>query len=156
DLEEESAAYLKRRTEYRQHLADIITLHKKLWQVSDKLESVPLSNKKLLRRWRGRLARARVEVSQTIRKVPFYISQWKQFAKEIERGAEELSHREQEVRKLDGRSSQTAQAKARELKREIRKREQTAGAGLGDLKHTLAVIRHGEIEAERAKKDLVE
>ena len=52
--------------------------------------------------------------------------------------------------------SQTAQAKARELKREIRKRENTAGASLPDLQHTLSVIRHGEIEAERAKKDLVE
>jgi RNA polymerase primary sigma factor len=31
-----------------------------------------------------------------------------------------------------------------------------AGAGVEDLRHTLAVIHHGEIEAERAKKDLVE
>ena len=33
-----------------------------------------------------------------IRKVPFYISQWKQFSKEIERVVEELSHLEQELR----------------------------------------------------------
>src|SRR5439155_2092932 len=83
-------------------------------------------------------------------------SQWKAFAKEIERLVEELSHLELDLRKLEGRSSQAAQARTRELKREIRKREQTAGAGLADLKHTMAVIRHGEIEAERAKKDLVE
>ena len=102
------------------------------------------------------MARARVEVSQAIRRVPFCISQWKQFSKEIERVAEEMSHLEQELRKLEGRSSQAAQAKAREIKREIRKRGADRRRRLTDLRHTLAVIRHGEIEAERAKKDLVE
>jgi len=156
DLEEESAAYAKRRAEYEQHLASMIVQFKRLEQVSEKFESIAVGNKKLRRRWSGKLARARVEVSQTIRKIPFYISQWKQFAKEIERAAEELSHLEQELSKLEGRASQTAQAKAKEIKREIRKREQAAGAELPELRHTLAVIRHGEIEAERAKKDLVE
>jgi RNA polymerase primary sigma factor len=156
DLEEESAAYAKRRNEVKGNLFEIAIQYKKFEQVSAKMETVPLSNKKLRRRWRVKAARGRVEVSRAIRKVPFYISQWKQFSKEIERCAEELSHLEQELRKLEGRSSQTAQAKARELKREVRKHEQTAGAGLTDLKHTLSVIRHGEIEAERAKKDLVE
>ena len=156
DLEEESAAYVKRRNEVKANLLEIAALHKKFVQAWDKLDSIALSNKKLRRRWKGKVARARVDVSLAIRKVPFYISQWKQFAKEIERVAEELSHLEQDLRKLEGRSSQTAQSKAREIKREIRKREQAAGAGLSDLKHTLTVIRHGEIEAERAKKDLVE
>src|SRR6202165_5389907 len=95
-------------------------------------------------------------VSRAIRAGPFYGPQWKQFAKEIERVVDEMSHLDYDLRKLEGRSSQTAQAKAKEIKREIRKREQTAGAGLSELKHTMSVIRHGEIEAERAKKDLVE
>ena len=34
--------------------------------------------------------------------------------------------------------------------------EVTAGASIEELKHTITVIRHGEQEAERAKKDLVE
>jgi RNA polymerase primary sigma factor len=156
DLEEESAAYAKRRTEVKGELAELVTLHKKLVQLSEKLGTIPLSNKRLRRRWAGKLARARVQVSQAIRKIPFYLSQWKQFSKEIERVVEEISHFEQDLRKIEGRSSQTAQAKARELKREIRKREQTAGAVLTEIRHTLSVIRHGEIEAERAKKDLVE
>src|SRR5262249_27152239 len=130
DLEEESAAYAKKRTEVKNQLADITTLHKKLTQTSDKLSTIGLSNKKLRRKWMGKLARARVAVSQAIRKVPFYLSQWKQFSKEIERVVEELSHLEADLRKVEGRSSQTAQSRARELKREIRKREQTAGATL--------------------------
>ena len=156
DLEIESAAYAKRRNEVKQQLADIESLHKKLGQLSVKLDAVPLSNKKLRRKAGGKVARARVEVSRAIRAVPFYGPQWKQFAKEIERVVDEMSHLDYDLRKLEGRSSQTAQAKAKEIKREIRKREQTAGAGLSDLRHTMSVIRHGEIEAERAKKDLVE
>ena len=50
DLEEESPAYNKRRNEVRGDLAELAALHKKLGQVSDKLDSVPLSNKKLRKR----------------------------------------------------------------------------------------------------------
>jgi RNA polymerase primary sigma factor len=156
DLEVESAAYAKRRNEVKQQLADIVSLHKKLGQLTAKMEAVPASNKKLRRRAAGKVNRCWVEISQAIRAVPFYSSQWKMFAKEIERVVDELSHFDRDLRKIEGRTSQSALAKAKELKREIRKREQTAGAGLSDLRHTMAVIRHGEIEAERAKKDLVE
>ncbi len=157
DLEEESAAYTKKRTEVKNDLAEIVNLHKKLLQTSEKLDDVALSNKKLRKKWMGKLARARVAVAQAIRKIPFYLSQWKQFSKEIERVVEEISHLEADLRKVEaGRKSQSAEARSRDLKREIRKREQMAGATLPELKHTLSVIRHGEIEAERAKKDLVE
>jgi len=156
DLEAESAAYNKRRGEVEQDFAGIVGAHKKLGQSTEKFSTVALSNKKLRRRWAGRMSRHRVEVSQAIRKIPFYNSQWKQFAKEIERVVDELTLLEQDLRKLESRNGQTAQAKAKELRREIRKREHAAGASVTDLRHTIAVIRHGEIEAERAKKDLVE
>ncbi len=61
-----------------------------------------------------------------------------------------------EVKKLESRNSAAAVARVKELKRDLKKKEQEAGASLPDLKHSLHVIRHGEIEAERAKKDLVE
>jgi RNA polymerase primary sigma factor len=82
--------------------------------------------------------------------------QWKEFSAEIERAVEELTHFERELQKIETHFGVNAQNRARELKREIRKREVTVGAPLADLKHTLNVIRHGEQEAERAKKDLVE
>src|SRR5712691_714811 len=78
------------------------------------------------------------------------------FSEELKRVVEELSQLDQDLRELKDRSGQTAQAKARELTRKIHKRETTVGAHLADLKHTLAVIRQGEIEAKRSKKDLVE
>lgn len=156
DLEVESSAYNKRRNEIKQMLADVVTLYKKSMVLRTKLNEVPLSNKKGRKRAKGKEARCRVEVSRAIRRVPFYGSQWKQFAKELERAADEMGHLEADLRRLEGRTSQIAQTKAKELKREIRKREQRAGASLPDLRHSLSVIRYGEIEAERAKKDLVE
>src|SRR5258706_13751360 len=117
---------------------------------------MPLSNKKPRKRLMGKLLRAKVETSQSIRRIPFIHLKWKQFSREIDRAVEELNHLEREMKKVEARGGATAQSRLRELRREIRKREATAGAPLNDLRHTLTVIRHGEQEAERAKKDLVE
>ncbi len=156
DVEDGSAADEKKRAEIRQQFADITTLHKKLQQFEEKLETVPLANKKLRRRSTGKLMRCKVELSQAIRRIPFLPLKWKEFTKELERAVEELSHLEGELKRLQERGGQAAQPRIKELKREIRKREQVADAPIADLKHTLQVIRHGEAEAERAKKDLVE
>ncbi|MEO7146189.1 MAG: sigma-70 factor domain-containing protein, partial [Bryobacteraceae bacterium] len=166
DVEDGSAADNKRRGEIRQMFQDVAILHKKQEQVLEKLESVGLSNKKLRRRWMGKVARAKIETSQAMRRVPFLGSRWKQFGKEIERAVDELNQIELELRRTEERhagshhhssgSNAAHQAKVRELRREIRKREQLAGAPVSDVRHSLSVIRHGEIEAERAKKDLVE
>src|SRR5437660_12138652 len=91
-----------------------------------------------------------------MRSLPWLPSRWKQFAKEIEHAVEQLIHLESDLRKLEGRTGIAAQARVRELRREIRKLESAAGASLADLKHSMSVIRHGEFEAERAKKDRVE
>ncbi|MBI1791664.1 MAG: sigma-70 family RNA polymerase sigma factor, partial [Acidobacteria bacterium] len=156
DVEEGTLADTRRRGEIRQMFADVTTLHKKQTHLGEKLEATPLSNKKPRRKLGGRLSRALVETSRAIRAIPFILTKWKQFTKEIERAVEELTHLERELRKVETRGGILAQARLRELRREIRKREATAGASLTDLRHTLTVIRHGEQEAERAKKDLVE
>jgi RNA polymerase primary sigma factor len=171
DIEEGTPADLKRQAEVRQQFIDVTVLARKQQQTAEKLEAVPPVNKKLRRKWQGKLARSIVEFSLAIRAIPWYPSKWKTFTREIEHLAEEIAHLEAEVRRLEDRSApaipispallqngqaQTAQSRVRELRREVRKRELAAGASQNDLKHTIAVIRHGEAEAERAKKDLVE
>jgi RNA polymerase primary sigma factor len=156
DAEEGSPADTKKQAEIRAEFTEIIALHKRHQQLDERLESVPLSNKRLRKRWQGKLNRAKVEMSIAIRHIPWLPSRWKQFSKEIEHAVDQLAQLEQDLRKLEGRSGITAQARVRELRREVRKLETAAGASLGDLRHSLTVIRHGEIEAERAKKDLVE
>ena len=156
DVEEGSSAEDRRRSEIRQQFADISLLQKKLQQLDEKYDSIEASNKKLRRRWLGKLNRCRVEISRAIRAIPFQLLKWKQFAKEIERVVDELNHLQLELRRAEERGGSAAQSRIREIKREIRKRETAARASLPELKHSLTVIRQGELEAERAKKDLVE
>jgi RNA polymerase primary sigma factor len=150
------AALAKRQEELRQQFAELINLQKKQVVAEEKYEAAPVVNKKGRKKLMSKWMRAKVETSLAIRRVPFILSRWKEFSKEIERAVDELTQLDRELKKSEAKSGPVAQARVRELKKEIRKREQTAGAPLADLKHTLTVIRHGEQEAERAKKDLVE
>ncbi|MEZ5355024.1 MAG: RNA polymerase sigma factor RpoD [Bryobacteraceae bacterium] len=156
DVEDGTTADEKRRKEVLQQFADYATLNKKVEQTAAKLAEVPGSNKKLRRKWAWKAQRSRVELSRAIREIPWISSRWRDLSRELERALEEMSQLDEELKKLEGRSSPTAQSRNRELKRELRKREQQVGATLVDLRHTMSVIRHGELEAERAKKDLVE
>jgi RNA polymerase primary sigma factor len=156
DVEEGSPADLKVRTEASKQFGDVIALHKKLQQLEERVEETPISSKKPRRRLCAKLNRAKVETSMAIRRVPFRLIKWKEFAREIERAVDEISHLDSEIKKLELRNNAAQQLRLRELKRDLRKRELSAGANLPELKHSLTVIRHGEAEAERAKKDLVE
>jgi len=156
DVEDGSAADLTRRSEVKDQFGAVILLHKKEQQLSEKLNTVAAVNKKARRKAAGKLARCKVEISRAIRAVPWLNSRWKQFSKEIERAVDELAHLESELHKLEERGAALNQSRIRELKREVKKREASAGASTSDLRRTLSVIRHGELEAERAKKDLVE
>src|SRR5207244_737196 len=139
DVEEGTPADLKRQTEVRQQFSEMTGLAKKHQQIVEKLDGIGLSNKKLRRKWQGKLARCVVETSMGIRAIRWYPSKWKQFTREIEHLAEEIGHLEAEIRRLDDRSNgngQMAQSQAvqlqnqtriRELRREVRKRELAAG-----------------------------
>ena len=157
DVEEGSPADLKVRSDAGHQFADVATLHKKLQLLEGRVELTPVANKRPRKRLCAKLNRAKVETSLAIRRCPFRVSKWKEFSREIERAVDEISHLDSEIKKLEARNNNPVlQARLRELKREIRKREDAAGARLPELRHTLTVIRHGEAEAERAKKALVE
>ena len=156
DIEEGSAADKKRRDDARQLFNDVSALWKKQQQLMEKAAAVAPSNKKARRKALSRYSRSRVDTSLGIRKIAFMTSRWKQFAKELERAADDLYQLELELKRLEDHHDPGNQPRARELKREVRKKELLAGATISDLRHTLTVIRHGEHEAERAKKDLVE
>jgi RNA polymerase primary sigma factor len=148
----------KKRADALKLFNDIQVSHKKELQLQEKLEAAPVNgNKRARKKLCMKLYRAQVETSRSIRAVPWIVIQWRDFTREIERAVEELTQMDREMKRLDAKpSAQQNAPRIRELKREIRKREVSAGATLEELKHTLTVIRHGEQEAERAKKDLVE
>jgi len=156
DIEEGSAADIKRRNEISELFGAYLAAYKKLQQTIDKHATVPPANKKLRKKWAGKIARAKVELSRALRAIPFNLARWKEFVRAVEKTADEMSLLEVEIRKLETRNSASAQLRVKELKRDLKKKESEAGASLPDLRHSLSVIRHGEVEAERAKKDLVE
>ncbi len=156
DVEEGSPADLQIRTDAAKKFGDVAILYKKLLQLQEKVEATSPANKRPRKKLAGKLNRAKVETSLAIRRVPFRALKWKEFSREIERSVDEISHLDGEIRKIETRNNPVQQARLRDLKREIRKREASAGATLPELRHSLTVIRHGEAEAERAKKDLVE
>ncbi len=156
EIEEGSPADKKRREEISELLAQVAVMYRKQVQLMEKAASAPASNKKLRRKAIMKYNRARVETSRAIRNVPFLSMRWKQFARELERAADEMGQLEIELKRLDLSTDTETQARAKEIRREVKKREMMTGATLTELRHTLTVIHHGENEAERAKKDLVE
>jgi len=155
DVEEGTPAYEKRLREIRQQFEEFIALYKKQEQLREKLGVGAAANKKAQRKSLWKFYRARVETSRAIRRFPWLPSKWRQFSTAIEQAVEELNQLEAELAQLEANRAAN-QARIREIKREIKRREMQAGATHAELKKSLADIRQGEQEAERAKKDLVE
>jgi RNA polymerase primary sigma factor len=157
DIEEGAAAEEKKRKAVNEQFNQIVLQEKKLNPLWDKYEAVAAANKKLKKKALGKYNRSRIELSLAIRAVPWTVNCWKKFTKQLELAVEEMNHLGQELEKLEAaKQNPNVQTRVRELKREIKKREQIAGATVAELRLSLQNIRTGENEAERAKKDLVE
>ena len=155
DVEEGTTAELKRRNEILRLFSDLTAVYKKQASTQEKLEAAPASNKKGRRKAQWKYYRASVETSILIRRIPWQSYKWRQFSNAIEKAVEEMTHLDNELVRLQERKAEN-QSRIRELRRELKKREAHAGATLVALRNTLNVIHVGELEAERAKKDLVE
>ena len=155
DVEEGTPAFDKRISDLQAQFTAFGEIYKALKRAEERVEQTPASNKKLRRKAQVKCHRAAVQTSQAIRRFPWQTPKWRAFSISIEKVVDEMAHIEAEVRRLEQRKD-NHQGRIRELKREIRRRETTAAATLTDLRRTLQVIRQGEHEAERAKKDLVE
>ncbi len=157
DIEEGAAAQERKAKIVLEQFNQVFQLEKKLGPLFDKYEAAPAINKKLKKKALGKYNRARIDLSIGIRAIPWNIHRWKQFTKNLEHAVEEMNHLSMELEKLEaGKQTPTIQTRVRELKREVKKREQIAAASIAELRISLHNIRNGESEAERAKKDLVE
>jgi RNA polymerase primary sigma factor len=155
DVEDGTPAFDKRLKDLQEQFAAFGEIYKRLQKSEEKLEGSPASNRKIRKKAQIKLFRSAVETSVAIRRFPWQNPKWRLFSNSIDKPVEEMARIEAEIRRLELRKDDN-HARIRELKREIRKREGTAGATLLALRHTMQIIRQGEHEAERAKKDLVE
>jgi RNA polymerase primary sigma factor len=158
DVEEGTPADLKKRADLLKLFTDLIVVYRKLQQVTDKVETIPVNHEEA--------AQALVQPVEPDHGAsvsgnsgyPLSLHQMEgvfEGNRARRRGIGATGPRGKKI-EVKAAGQPQLQMRLKDLKKEIRKRETVAGASLPDLKHTLTVIRHGEAEAERAKKDLVE
>ena len=130
---------------------------------AEKLENTPRSNKRGHLRARFALGRTRVEMSLRVRDIDFNLFEKKRLIDKMRQTVERVQSLEREIVKLERRveaSKADVLAEARKdlkaRRQEIREIEVIAEANPTELKRMLQVITRGEVEAEQAKKELIE
>src|SRR3989441_378387 len=140
-------------------------------KLAEKLEAQPKKDKRKYRRARWKALRARIEVSQLIRKIEFTEAVKARLGDEVKDAVDAVQRVQREVDVIERQLNPKVKAKAPKLKEEDRKNllkkqkeikvqvkamtdelEETPER----LRRTIEVIARGEAQAEQAKKELVE
>jgi RNA polymerase primary sigma factor len=149
-------------------VAEIEKWYRKVQQSRQKLLAIPRSTKpKQYRNLRYSVARAAVKVSRFIRDIPFGPLMRQKLADAVRRAVEEFKPIERDLARIERRMEDCAGTGAGPMLRELRKEsrqsklrlqqlEEECGASATDLRRTLLTIERGELEAETAKKQLIE
>jgi RNA polymerase primary sigma factor len=153
--------------EKHQETLDIIDLigktHKKVNLLRAKVDETPKSKKPQYRRAAWQLGRARVLLSQLVRSLEFSNSEKLRLVGLMKTTVEKLRPLEQELNKLERKADHTKKEYRKAIQKDIRTvrvkivdiEEQTKATAL-ELKRTLQTIMAGQIQAEIAKRELVE
>jgi len=147
-------------------MEEIERLYRKAQQARQKMQAVSRSLKpKQHRGLRWALARTMVQISRIIRGIGF--SGWvrRNLAARLRSAVDELKPAEREIARIQRKLEEIAQENhaSRELRKELRtcsqriqQLEDDSGASATELRRTLQIVERGEIEAEIAKKQLIE
>jgi len=150
----DEAAKERKRAEALQRLARMWKLHRDLLAIEQKVAATPRVHVHVRARLNSTLLRTRIKFSRALRAVPYSQAQWAAFGATFKSAAEEINTLEARLKRQESRT--TGSAAIRALRRELREKEAAAGMTASQSRHCLAVILHGEMEAEQAKKALVE
>ncbi|MGB6360182.1 MAG: RNA polymerase sigma factor RpoD [Candidatus Acidiferrales bacterium] len=130
---------------------------------AEKFERTPKSKRRPYLRVRYALARTRIEMSNRVREIDFNPFERKRLIDKIRQTVERVHTLERETTKLERRvdaSKGDVLAEARrdlkDRRFELREIEVSSEVSPQELKRTLQIIIRGEIEAEQAKKELIE
>ncbi len=154
-------------TELSAAIAEIEKHYKKAQQCRQKLQAISRGMKpKMHRNLRWNLARTMVNISRLIRGVHFGSSTRRMLAGRLRRAVEDLRPIEREIariqRKLETPANGSHGASAgmrkemRQHSQRIAQLEEESGATATELRRTLQIVERGEMEAEVAKKQLIE
>jgi RNA polymerase primary sigma factor len=130
---------------------------------AQKLEKIARSKKRPYLRARYALGRTRVEMSRRFRELDFNPFEKKRLIDKIRQTVERVLFLEREIVKLERRVEASKADVQAEARRDLRARRQELGeievaseVSPTELKRALQVIVRGEVEAEQAKKELIE
>ncbi len=146
-------------------VSEIEKYYKKSQQFRQKLQAVSRQMKpKQHRGLRYGLARNMVQISRIIRKVQFSTSVRRSLAGRLRCAVDELKPLERDIAKLQRKLEEPAHGQtSRDLRKELRQCgqriqqvEEDCGASASELRRTLHIVERGELEAETAKKQLIE
>jgi len=144
-------------------IEEISKTHKKNNQLRAKLDTVPKSKKLPYRRAAWHLGRSRVYLSQLVRSLEFSNPEKLRLMGLMKSTVEKIRPLEQELNKLERKADHTKKEYRKAIQKDIRAvktkisemEEETRSTAL-ELKRTLQTIMGGQVQAEIAKRELVE
>ncbi len=168
DIEEDeiSEEVLEKRLKEVTGIVDqVAAAYKRLQQLREKLAGYNrVKQARECRRARYQIARSQVEISRHIRALGFTAVEIRRLIERLSKRVEELRPLETQLARLERRLEQARNPETqRELRREQRQTreqmeqlEKQANTHLAGLKHSRQVIIAGDLEAEQAKRELIE
>ena len=164
DDEELTEEKIENKTKQTLKILDkIASLYDLALKQAAKLERIPRAKKRSYLHGRYGISRTRIEMSQLARSIEFNPFERKRLIDKMRHTVERLQSLEREAGKLERRADVSKGDTAAEARRELRTRRtelkeisDASEVGLTELKRTLQIILRGEIEAEQAKKELIE
>src|SRR5215471_7478646 len=146
------------------HLIEqIVETYKKINQLRTKLDETPRSKKRQYRRAWWNLGHVRVQLSRLVRSLELSNSEKLRLMSLMKETVEQMRALEHELNKLERKADHTKKEYRNAVQRDIRdvkakiadKEEETKSSAL-EVKRTLQTIMSGQIQAELAKRELVE
>jgi RNA polymerase primary sigma factor len=154
-----------RLNEFTGKIDDLAKAYKKAMQVQEKFaELSQKKNPKVYRRVRNQLARAVVGVSQAVRKLGFTNVERKRLIDRLNKTVDTMRSLDRQIQNLEKKAEATRsedqrkeyKRQARAIGTELEKMEQESGVAFQELKRTQREIIQGDMDAEQAKRELIE
>jgi RNA polymerase primary sigma factor len=158
---------LEQAVELGETIAEIEKHYKRTQQFRQKLQAISRGMKpKMHRSLRWNLARTMVNISRLIRRIHFSSSTRRALAGRLRHSVDDLRPIEREIARIQRRLETPvngAHGGANAMRKEMRQHsqrinqlEEESGASATELRRTLQIVERGEMEAEIAKKALIE
>jgi RNA polymerase primary sigma factor len=168
DEEEITEEVLEKRRKKMVNAIDEIAKHyKKAQQLQEKYDVIPKNKKEKareLRRTRWALGREKITISRKIRGVGFHNAERKRLIDKVSKTVDAMRNLDRQINNLEKKAEQTRSEETkkeyrrqqRNIKSDLERMETEAGVSFLELKRTQKDIIQGDIDAEHAKRELIE